>query len=292
MNAFATLSGLLPPRAGIGLRSPHYRDVLRERPPVGWLEVHSENFFSRGGQGLHCLEQVRAHYPVSLHGVGLSLGSADPLSRDHLHQLKQLIDRFDPTLVSDHVCWGMIGGRHLNDLLPLPYTDEALRIMCEHVAQAQEFLRRQILIENVSSYLQFSESSIPEWEFVAEIATRTGCGVLLDVNNIYVSSINHGFDPLRYLDAMPARAVQEIHLAGFDTVRLDGGGSVLIDTHGRRVAGPVWNLYGEALSRVGPVPTLIEWDTDVPPLAVLLDEAAKAQAILDEWMEAPHALAA
>jgi uncharacterized protein (UPF0276 family) len=279
-------------RAGIGLRAPHYREVLRELPTVGWLEVHSENYFSRGGQGLHFLEQAREHYPISLHGVGLSLGSADGLSRDHLRSLKALVDRVSPVLVSDHLCWEMIGGRHLNDLLPLPYTEEALAVVCDHVAQTQELLRRQILVENVSSYLQFRDSSIPEWEFVAQVAARTGCAILLDVNNIYVSSVNHGFDPLRYLDAIPPEAVQEIHLAGFDRVRLDVGGEVLIDTHGRQVAGPVWNLYGEALSRVGPVPTLIEWDTDVPALSVLAGEAEKAQAILDEWMEAPHALAA
>jgi uncharacterized protein (UPF0276 family) len=288
----STLAPALPLQAGIGLRAPHYREVLRDRPPVGWLEVHSENYFSRGGQSLHFLEQARAHYPLSLHGVGLSLGSADGLERDHLQRLKALVDRFAPALVSDHLSWGMIGGRHLNDLLPLPYTEEALAIVCAHVSQTQDFLRRQILVENVSSYLQFCESAIPEWEFVAAVARRTGCGLLLDVNNIHVSSVNHGFDPLRYLDAMPAHAVQEIHLAGFDAVQLDTGGQVLIDTHGRPVAGPVWNLYGEALSRTGPVPTLIEWDTDVPPLAVLLDEADRAQAILDEWMETRHAIAA
>jgi uncharacterized protein (UPF0276 family) len=285
-------SGVLPVRGAIGLRAPHYREMLRDRPAAGWLEVHSENYFSRGGQGLHFLEQVRAHYALSLHGVGLSLGSADMLSREHLQRLKMLVDRFAPAMVSDHLCWGMIGGRHLNDLLPLPFTEEALATVCEHVTQTQEYLQRQILVENVSSYLEFSDSCIPEWEFVAEVAARTGCGILLDVNNVYVSSVNHGFDPLRYLDAMPVHAVQEIHLAGFDRVRLDAGGEVLIDTHGRQVAGAVWNLYGEALSRVGPVPTLIEWDTDVPALAVLLDEAAKAQAILDAWTEAPHALAA
>jgi uncharacterized protein (UPF0276 family) len=282
----------LPRQAGIGLRAPHTREVLCGRPAIGWLEVHSENYFSRGGQGLHLLEQVRMHYPLSLHGVGLSLGSADGLSHQHLQRLKMLVDRFSPALVSDHLCWGTTGGRHLNDLLPLPYTEEALGLVAERVAQTQEVLRRQILVENVSSYLEFADSTIPEWEFVAEVARRSGCGILLDVNNIYVNSVNHGFDPLRYLDAMPPRAVQEIHLAGFDRVRLDTGGEVLIDTHGRRVAGPVWNLYGEALSRTGPVPTLVEWDTDVPPLTVLLEEAGKAQAILDEWMEAPHALAA
>jgi uncharacterized protein len=278
-----------PPSAGIGLRAPHYREILESQPDVGWLEVHSENYFGRGGQPLYYLERMRERYPLSLHGVGLSLGSADGLRHCHLVQLKALVDRFEPALVSDHLCWGAIGARHLNDLLPLPYTDEALDVVCANVSQAQDFLRRQILVENVSSYLQFSASRIPEWEFVAEVARRTGCGLLLDVNNIYVSAINHGFDPLRYLDAMPAAAVREIHLAGFDS-----NGLCLIDTHGKPVAGAVWNLYGEALSRIGPVRTLIEWDTDVPALAVLLDEARKAEDILDQWsvVEAPHAIAA
>jgi uncharacterized protein len=281
--------GAIPTRAGIGLRTPHQRQVLAERPDVGWLEVHSENFFARGGQMLHMLERVRSHYPLSLHGVGLSLGSADPLSQDHLSALKRLVERFAPGLVSDHLCWGMIGGRHLNDLLPLPYTEEALAVVCRNVATTQEYLGRQILVENVSSYLQFSDSSIPEWEFLAEVARRSGCGILLDVNNIYVSSVNHGFDALAYLNAIPLLAVQEIHLAGFDS-----NGACLIDTHGQPVHGPVWNLYGETLSRLGPVPTLIEWDTDLPALDVLLGEARKAQEILDEWTqpEPAHALAA
>src|SRR5581483_5177312 len=259
-------------RAGIGMRPPHYRRLLDERPPVGWLEVHSENYFSRGGQPLHILEQARKVYPLSLHGVGLSLGSADRVSQNHLQQLKQLIDQVEPMLVSDHLCWGAVNGFHLNDLLPVPYTEEALEVVCRHVDQTQDYLGRRILVENVSSYLEFTESTIPEWEFLDLVARRSGCGILLDVNNIYVSSVNHGFDPLRYLDAIPPHAVEEIHLAGFDRTTL-GGASLLIDTHGNRVAGPVWNLYGEALSRFGPVRTLIEWDTDLPSLDVLLDEA-------------------
>ena len=279
----------IPTDAGIGWRAPHYRELLAERPNIGWLEVHSENFFGAGGQPLHFLERARSLYPLSLHGVGLSLGSVDELSREHLTSLKRLAQRFEPGLVSDHLCWGSIGGRYLNDLLPLPYTEEALELVCRHVAQAQDFLGRAILVENVSSYLQFSGSTIPEWDFLAAVSRRTGCGILLDVNNIYVSSVNHGFDPLRYLDAIPADGVQEIHLAGFDS-----NGYCLIDTHGKPVHGPVWNLFGEALSRVGPVPVLIEWDTDIPPLEVLLAEAGKARAILDEWgiRERHHALAA
>ena len=280
---------VLAPRAGIGLRAPHYREVLDSLPDIGWLEVHSENYFGRGGQPLHYLERARRHYPLSLHGVGLSLGSADRLSHTHLASLKALVTRFEPALVSDHLCWGAIGARHLNDLLPMPYTQEAIDVVCANVGRAQDFLERQILVENVSSYLEFSASSIPEWEFLAEIARRSGCGILLDVNNIYVSATNHGFDALRYLDAIPRSAVREIHLAGFDH-----NGHCLIDTHGKRVAGPVWNLYGEALTRLGQVPTLIEWDADLPPLATLLDEATRAQEILEQWsrMEKEHALAA
>ena len=279
----------VPVSAGIGLRSPHYREILETEPDIGWLEVHSENYFGRGGQPLAFLERLRGHYPVSLHGVGLSLGSADGLRHSHLVQLKALADRLESAMVSDHLCWAAIGTRHLNDLLPLPYTEEALDVVCANIGQAQDFLGRELVVENVSSYLQFSDSHIPEWEFVAEVARHSGCGLLLDVNNIYVSAVNHGFDALLYLDAIPAEAVREIHLAGFDS-----NGQCLIDTHGRPVAGPVWNLYGEALSRVGPVPTLIEWDTDLPPLTILLEEAQKAQEILDEWIatETPHALAA
>ncbi len=285
---FAT-GAQVPASAGIGLRAPHYREILDNRPAIGWLEVHSENFFGRGGQPLHYLERVRDLYPISLHGVGLSLGSADGLRHSHLAQLKALVERFEPALVSDHLCWGAIGKQHLNDLLPLPYTEEALQVVCANIGRAQDFLGRDILVENVSSYLQFSDSRIPEWEFVAEVARRTGCGLLLDVNNIYVSATNHGFDAMRYLDAIPAYAVREIHLAGFDS-----NGLCLIDTHGKRIAGPVWDLYGAALSRVGAVPTLIEWDTDLPPLSVLLDEAGKAQQILHQWnaLERHHALAA
>jgi len=279
----------LPSRAGIGLRAAHYRAVLETRPDVGWLEVHSENYFVRGGQPLYYLERVRHDYPLSLHGVGLSLGSADGLSHAHLAQLKSLIVRFEPALVSDHLCWGAIGGRHLNDLLPLPYTEEALALVCTSVDRAQQFLGRQILVENVSSYLQFDDSTIPEWEFLTAVARRTGCGILLDINNLYVSATNHGFSATRYLDAIPADAVHELHLAGFDD-----NGHCLIDTHAKPVAEAVWGLYREALARLGTVPTLIEWDTDIPPLATLLAEAAKADAMLREVAarEQPHAIAA
>ena len=276
------LASIPPARAGIGLRAPHYRELLDTLPDIGWIEVHSENYFG-GGRPLWFLEQLRAHYPVSLHGVGMSLGAATRLDPAHLYRLKALISRIEPGLVSEHLSWGAIEGRHLNDLLPLPYTEEALVHVCSHIAQVQDFLGRRILIENISSYLRWKHDAIPEWEFVAEVARRTGCGLLLDVNNIYVSAVNHGFDPRAYLAALPAHRVEEIHLAGFDE-----GAGCLIDTHGKRVADPVWQLYREALVRLDPRPTLIEWDTDIPALSVLLDEAAMAQCILEE----EHALAA
>ncbi|MGH8752079.1 MAG: MNIO family bufferin maturase [Burkholderiales bacterium] len=267
----------IPARAGIGLRAPHYRELLATRPDIGWLEVHSENYFGEGGQPLYFLEQARNHYPLSLHGVGLSLGSTDALDPGHLKKLKALIQRIEPGLVSEHLCWSSVEGRHLNDLLPLPYTEEALRVVCEHVRQAQDVLGRQILVENVSSYLQFRHSTLTEWEFLRHVAAETGCGILLDVNNIYVNSVNHGFDPLRYLRGIPVSSVWEIHLAGFEA-----SPQCLIDTHGKPVADPVWRLYREALARFGRVPTLIEWDTDLPALDVLLGEAAKAESHMEE----------
>ncbi len=265
----------IPARAGIGLRSPHYRALLDTRPPLAFLEVHSENFFGEGGQPHWFLGQLRQHYALSLHGVGLSLGTTDELSAAHLGKLKKLITRYEPTLVSEHLCWGAVGGRHTNDLLPLPYTEEALTLMCRHVDQAQVFLGRQILVENVSSYLQFNHSTIPEWEFVAQVAQRTGCGILLDVNNIYVNAVNHGFSAVEYLRAIPAAAVQEIHLAGFDD-----NGQCLIDTHGKKVSDEVWQLYADAIALVGDKPTLIEWDADIPALDILLGEANHANEIL------------
>lgn len=276
MNASDTkFQGSIPAKAGIGLRARHYREILETLPSVGWLEVHSENFFSDGGQPLFFLEKIRQHYPLSLHGVGLFLGSTDPLNLAHLDHLKTLIERFEPELVSEHLCWGSVNGRFLNDLLPLPYTEEALGHFCSRVDQAQEYLGRSLLIENVCNYLQFKHSTIPEWDFIAEVSRRTGCGILLDVNNIYVNAVNHKFDPASYFPSIPIDAVREIHLAGFDH-----NGDCLIDTHGQPVWEEVWNLYRQTLKWFGNVPTLIEWDTDVPELSVLLGEAHKADAIL------------
>jgi uncharacterized protein (UPF0276 family) len=277
-----TLS-LPPTGVGIGLRTPHVRQVLEERPPMPWLEIHSENYYVDGGPALKVLDRIRADYPLSLHGVGMSLGSTDPLDRAHLAKLARLIERTEPAFVSEHLCWSGVDGRALNDLLPLPYTEEALAHVCQRVTAVQDFLGRQILVENVSSYLAFAEATIPEWEFVAAVARRTGCKLLCDVNNIHVNAVNHGFDADGYLAALPHEAVAEIHLAGFDVTE-----TCLIDTHGAPVAPAVWTLYRRAIARFGPVPTLIEWDTDIPPLATLLAEAATAQAIL----ETPDALAA
>ena len=266
----------IPAAAGIGLRAPHIERVLAERPPVPWFEVHSENYFGAGGAMHVALERVRADYPLSLHGVGLSLGSADVLDQAHLVRLRELVDRYEPALVSEHIGWGAIGGVHLNDLLPLPCTQEALDLMVSRVQQVQESLGRELLVENISSYLSFRDAEMPESAFVAELVRRSGCGLLLDVNNVYVNSVNHGFDPHDYLHAMPHEAVREIHLAGH-TRKEHLPVPLLIDSHSRPVADEVWALYDEALALCGPQPTLIEWDQDIPALEVLLAEARRAE---------------
>ena len=268
---------------GIGLRALHYAEFAAARQPVDWLEVHSENYFGAGGYDLHVLERVRADYPISLHGVGLGLGSVQGWDESHLERLAALVDRVQPALVSEHLCWNAAAGRNFNDLLPVPYTQEALALFTERVRRVQDRLRRRILIENISAYLEFSASELSEGEFIAELVRRTGCGVLLDVNNLYVNQVNHGSDAMATVRALTPHSVEEIHLAGH-LVSGDG----LIDSHGDRVVEPVWRLYEAALRRFGPIPTLIEWDTDIPPLAVLLAEAAKARAL----MESRHAVAA
>ena len=287
MDAQIATEGPVPARAGIGLRAPHVCELLERRPEVSWLEVHSENYFAPGGRAVAELDQVRRDYALSLHGVGLSLGSADPLNEEHLENLRRAVARYSPALVSEHLCWTSIGGGHFHDLLPLPYTEEALAHVAGRIVRVQECLGRRILIENVSSYLEFEHSAIPEWEFLRETAARSGCGVLLDVNNIYVSSVNHGFDPRRYIDAIPAQDVEEIHLAGHVRKEIEGT-SLLIDSHSARVAEAVWALYDYALDVIGPKPTLIEWDQDLPPLDILLGEAAQAETHL----ERRHAAAA
>ncbi|MDO9176741.1 MAG: DUF692 domain-containing protein [Agitococcus sp.] len=272
------------PLVGIGLRAQHYQDLLTTLPKsIGWLEIHSENYFAEGGKAHVYLAALREHYPISLHGVGLYIGSTDPLDPRHLQSLKALIERTEPMLISEHLCWGAVNGKVLNDLLPLPYTEEALQHFCAKTTQVQDYLGRQILIENPSSYLQFAHSTIPEQEFLVAVAKRTGCGILLDINNIYVSAINHDFDPSAYLAAIPVNIVQEIHLAGFEN-----NGRCLIDTHSQPVCDAVWKLYQQALQHFGQIPTLIEWDADIPSLNVLLAEAARAQHL----MESHHALLA
>ena len=275
-----------PGRVGIGLRPPHYAEILERRPELGFLEVHSENFFCAGGEPLAWLERFRREYALSFHGVGLSLGSADPLDDRHLASLAALVRRFEPWLVSEHLSWSSIGGRHANDLLPLPFTEEAMDHLVERIGAVQERLKRPILVENVSSYLAFPESTIPEADFVAEVARRSGCGVLLDVNNIHVNAVNHRFDPYRYLDRIDPDSVGEIHLAGFEAA-----GECLIDTHGAPVGDEVWSLYAAAVARCGRRPTLVEWDTDIPALDVLLGEAGKARSILGRPAREPLAKA-
>jgi len=274
----------IPAKAGIGLRFQHHQVVLDERPDVAWMEVHTENYMG-GGTPLGYLDAVRRNTPISLHGVGLSLGSAEGLDPAHLERIRIVAERIEPALMSEHIAWSVVGGTYLADLLPLPMTEEALVVVCRHVDQVQSHMKRRILVENPSTYLRFRHSTIPEWEFMAAVAARTGCGILCDVNNIYVSAHNHGWDASAYLAGLPAAAVGEIHLAGHSVRPLPDGGTLRIDDHGSRVIGEVWALYGEALARFGPVPTLIEWDNDVPPLDVLLGEANNAGALLAraEW---------
>ena len=272
----------IPAHAGIGLRSQHYREILEEPPPVAWMEAHPENYFGEGGAPLRILERVRSQYPLSFHGVGLSLGATDPIDSTHLRKLKALLDRFQPTFVSEHLSWSSVDGRFFNDLLPLPYTEESLNHVCARIDEVQTELQRSILIENVTRYLTWRDSTIPEGEFVAEVVRRTGCGILLDLNNLYVNAVNFHLDPVRFLDAIPPDAVQEIHLAGFDRV-----GKWLVDTHGQAVYPEVWSLYEWALHHLGPRPTLIEWDTNLPSLAVLLEQASRANAMLGACYATP-----
>jgi uncharacterized protein (UPF0276 family) len=277
----------IPVRAGIGLRTPHHDELLAERPGVAWLEVHSENYFAAGGTQCHTLEAIRNHYPLSLHGVGLSLGSTDPLNREHLRQLRRLNDAYQPALLSEHLSWGSVNGIYANDLLPLPYTEEALAHIAARIDEVQDYLGRQILIENVSSYLEYRCSTLTEWEFLAALVAESRCGLLLDINNLYVSAHNQGFAAIEFLDQIPCAAVSELHLAGHSRVTMNGR-DVLIDTHSTAVCEAVWKLYQAALCRLGPVPTLIEWDADLPPLSRLLAEAQRA----DRMMEGSRARAA
>ena len=278
-SSVAGIARPIPATAGIGLRAPHQQEVHDDRPAVAWLEVHAENYFGEAGAQVEILSALAQTYPLSLHGVGLSLGSADPLDRAHLRRLRRLAERVGAGLLSEHASFGSIDGRHVHDLLPLPYCATALAHLCARLDEAQNELGRELLIENVSSYVEFSASTMPEWEFLSALVAGTGCRLLLDVNNVYVSAMNHGYDPYRYLDALPRDAIGEIHLAGHSVVERDGL-TLLIDTHSTPVCEPVWALYGHALRRFGRTPTLIEWDSELPPLAVLRSLAERAALML------------
>lgn len=259
---------------GVGLRTPHYAHVLEERPAVDWFEVTSENFMVEGGRPLAVLEAVRERYPIVLHGVSMSLGSTDPLDDRYLGALKTLARRFEPAWISDHLCWTGVDGRNVHDLLPLPYTDEAVRHIVGRIRRVQETLERPIAIENVSSYMTFSHSTLSEWEFLGAVAEEADCGILLDINNIHVSAFNHGFDAARYVDSVPVDRVVQFHLAGYSDCKTH-----LLDTHDHPVSPEVWSLYERAVRRFGAVSALVEWDDRIPEFGVLAETAGQAQAI-------------
>lgn len=275
MTLLQTRYRCLPPLTGIGLRAPHLAEVAAARSPVAWVEVHPENYMG-GGSAAAALLSIRRDRPVSLHGVGLSLGSADGIDQRHLARVKALMLRVEPFLISEHLSWSSAGGAYLNDLLPLPYTEEALRVVARNIARVQEALGRRLLIENPSRYLGWRHSVISEAEFLAELVRSTGCGILCDVNNLYVTEHNCGADALRWLDSIPSDAVEEIHLAGHARNALGDGGAILIDDHGDRVTEPVWELFAEAVRRFAAAPALIEWDSNIPALSVLAAEARAA----------------
>ncbi|NWB31638.1 MNIO family bufferin maturase [Pseudomonas gingeri] len=271
----------LPARAGLGLKAEHFQVVLETRPDLGFFEVHAENYMVAGGPFHHYLGLIREQYPLSLHGVGLSIGAEGPLDKQHLQRLATLIERYQPQSFSEHLAWSTHGPVFLNDLLPLAYDPATLQRVCEHVDQVQSTLKRPMLLENPATYLQFERSTLDEADFISEVIRRTGCGLLLDVNNVYVSSINHQRDALAYIEALPLHAVGEIHLAGFAEDADNLGDRLLIDDHGAPVDQAVWTLYQQVLAKIGAMPTLIERDNQLPAFAVLLTEAAQAQSLLD-----------
>lgn len=270
---------MLPALAGVGFKPDHFAAIRKDAADVGFFEIHAENYMGEGGLPHAQLAAIRSDYPLSIHGVGLSIGGARGLDADHLERLRRLCDRYEPDSFSEHLAWSSHGAEYLNDLLPLPYTGETLGLVCDHVDHVQSVLRRRMLLENPATYLCFAQSTIPETEFLAEVARRTGCGLLLDVNNVFVSCTNHGTNSRDWLAAIPLHLVGEIHLGGHDTEELPSG-PLLIDSHGAAVADPVWSLYAEVVSRIGPLPTLVEWDNNLPDWPVLVAEAARAGAIL------------
>ena len=282
----------IPARAGVGLKAEHYRTILETNPAVGFFEVHAENYMGAGGPPHRYLTEIRNRYPLSLHGVGLSIGAARPLDRDHLKRLQHLIARYEPALFSEHLAWSSHDETFFGDLLPVPYTAEALTRIVDHIDEVQEAVGRQMLLENPSTYLAFAESTYAETDFIAEIARRSGCGLLLDVNNVFVTSTNQLLDPVRYIDEFPLGSVQEIHLAGHTAELDDKGRTLLIDTHDRPVDDVVWGLFEQAIKRLGPTPTLIEWDSKVPDWPGLKAEADRADAIMVACAETERSRAA
>lgn len=273
-------AGGLAPAAGIGLKPQHYRDIHASPPALGFLEIHAENYMGAGGPPHVWLERLRAHYQLSVHGVGLSIGGDGPLDPDHLARLKILLTRYEPESFSEHLAWSSHDGVYLNDLLPVPYDGATLARVCAHIDEVQETLGRRMLLENPATYVTFETSDRGEIDFLREVVDRTGCGLLLDVNNVFVSATNHAYSAAAYLDAFPHAHVGEIHLAGYAEDTDDDGAPLLIDAHGTPVADPVWRLYARVLARTGPIATLIEWDSDVPDLAVLLGEARRAEVLM------------
>ena len=270
----------LPARAGVGFKPVHFRAILVEPQPIGFFEVHAENYMGAGGPPHAQLAALRQRYALSVHGVGLSIGSMQPLDRDHLARLRSLCDRYEPESFSEHLAWSSHDGVYFNDLLPLPYTPQTLARVAEHIDTVQTTLRRQTLLENPSTYVGIAESTIPEVEFLAEVSRRTGCGLLLDINNVFVSSTNLGTSPQDYLDEFPVERVKEIHLGGHHRDIDDAGAPLLIDAHAAPVARPVWELYAWVIARIGPIATVIEWDNDIPDWSMLRAEAAAAERIL------------
>lgn len=269
---------------GLGLRPTHYETILNDSPAIDWLEIISENYLVPGGKPLHYLDRIRSRYPMVMHGVSLSIGSQDPLNREYLKQLRSLADRIEPKWISDHLCWTGAHGINAHDLLPLPYTEEALRHVVARVGEVQDFIGRRLLLENVSSYVTYPESEMCEWDFLREISTRADCLILLDINNIYVSSVNHEFDPLTYLEAIPADRVWQFHLAGHRNL-----GDYIIDTHDEPVIDPVWQLYARAVQHFGNVSTMIERDDNIPPLPELLAELNEARRLAAGASHQTHA---
>lgn len=272
----------IPPRAGVGLKAEHYETILRSRPDIGWFEIHAENYMGDGGPPHHHLEAIREHYPISLHGVGLSIGSDGPLDKEHLKRLKALNERYQPGLFSEHLAWSTHEGVYFNDLLPVPYTEETANRVSDHVNEVQDAVGRRMLLENPSTYLTFADSTMSEVRFLEIVAEKTGCGLLLDVNNVFVSAVNQVYSPEGYIDAFPLGLVGEIHLGGHAEDEDDQGERLLIDAHDRPIVDPVWALYARVIGKVGPMATLVEWDSNVPAWPELFAEAKRAECLLKQ----------